>query len=380
MIIENASVYTEEGTFEDKEIYIAGTEFVEATQEEEEVLNGEGCYAIPGLTDIHFHGCMGADVSDGTMTALDEMADYEAKHGITTIVPATMTLPEDMLAQAFEVAREFRSRQEAGRKEGKAILCGINMEGPFVSRAKMGAQNPDFIRTADQQMFDRLQEKSGDMIRFVAIAPETEGAMEFIRSNKHRTVLSLAHTEADYDTAAQAFAEGACHVTHLYNAMTPFTHRSPGVIGAAVDAGAEAELICDGVHVHPAAVRMALRLFGEDRLIFISDSMRATGLKEGTYALGGQKVEVQGRHARLESGNLAGSVTNLMDCMRWAVKEAGIPLETAVKCAAVNSAKSAGIYGKYGSITPGKQANLVLLNKEDLSVKHVILNGKCLHR
>ena len=227
-------------------------------------------------------------------------------------------------------------------------------------------------------MFDRMQEKSGGMIRFVDIAPETDGAMDFIRDNKERTVLSLAHTGADYDTAGKAFAAGVSHVTHLYNAMTPFTHRNPGVIGAAVDAKAEAELICDGVHVHPSAVRMALKLFGEDRIIFISDSMRAAGLKDGAYTLGGQKVEVKGRYARLENGNLAGSVTNLMDCLRWAVKEAGIPLTTAVKCAAVNPAKSAGIYEKYGSITPGKAANLVLLRKEDLSIKSVILNGEIL--
>ena len=378
MIIRNACVYTEEGRFEAKNIYIEGTEFADQPRQEKEVLAGEGCIAIPGLTDIHFHGCMGADFSDGNMRALDEIAGYEAKNGITTIVPATMTLPEELLQQSCEVACEFRKHQEAGKKEKKAVLCGIHMEGPFVSEEKLGAQNPDYVRRADQKMFDRMQEKSGGMIRFVDIAPETDGAMDFIRENKKRTVLSLAHTGADYDTAGKAFAAGVSHVTHLYNAMTPFTHRNPGVIGAAVDAKAEAELICDGVHVHPSAVRMALKLFGEDRIIFISDSMRAAGLKDGTYTLGGQKVEVKGRYARLENGNLAGSVTNLMDCLRWAVKEAGIPLTTAVKCAAVNPAKSAGIYEKYGSITPGKAANLVLLRKEDLSIKSVILNGEIL--
>ena len=378
MIIRNACVYTEEGRFEAKNIYIEGTEFADQPRQEKEVLAGEGCIAIPGLTDIHFHGCMGADFSDGNMRALDEIAGYEAKNGITTIVPATMTLPEELLRQSCEVACEFRKQQEAGKKEKKAVLCGIHMEGPFVSEEKLGAQNPDYVRRADQKMFDRMQEKSGGMIRFVDIAPETDGAMDFIRENKKRTVLSLAHTGADYDTAGKAFAAGVSHVTHLYNAMTPFTHRNPGVIGAAVDAKAEAELICDGVHVHPSAVRMALKLFGEDRIIFISDSMRAAGLKDGAYTLGGQKVEVKGRYARLENGNLAGSVTNLMDCLRWAVKEAGIPLTTAVKCAAVNPAKSAGIYEKYGSITPGKAANLVLLRKEDLSIKSVILNGEIL--
>lgn len=375
MIIRNACVYTEEGRFEAKDIYIEGTEFAGRPLQEKEALDGEGCIAIPGLTDIHFHGCMGADFSDGKMTALDGIADYEARNGVTTIVPATMTLPEETLYQICESAREFRKQQEAGKKEKKAVLCGIHMEGPFVSGEKPGAQNPDYLRGADQRLFDRMQEKSGGMIRFVDIAPEADGAMDFIRENKKRTVLSVAHTGADYDAAKEAFAAGACHVTHLYNAMTPFTHRAPGVIGAAVDAKADAELICDGVHVHPSAVRMALKLFGEDHMIFISDSMRAAGLGDGAYMLGGRKVEVKGRYARLESGSLAGSVTNLMDCVRWAVKEAGIPLTTAVKCAAVNSAKSAGIYEKYGSITPGKAANLVLLKKEDLSIKSVILNG-----
>ena len=377
MIIRNASVYTEEG-FEVKDIYIVGTEFKGKPQGEEQIIDAEGCYAIPGLTDIHFHGCMGADISDGSVEAFDQIADYEARNGITTIVPATMTLPEKTLYQICEAASTFRRQQEAGEKENKAVLCGIYMEGPFVSKEKMGAQNPAYIKRADQKLFDRMQEKSGEMIRFVAIAPETDGAIEFIRENQKRTVLSVAHTEADYSSAAKAFAAGAGHVTHLYNAMTPFTHRNPGVIGAAVDAEAEAELICDGVHVHPSAVRIAIKLFGEDHIIFISDSMRATGLADGSYTLGGQKVEVKGQYARLESGNLAGSVTNLMDCMRWAVKEAGIPLETAVKCAAVNSAKSAGIYEEYGSITPGKTANLVLLKKEDLSLKNVILKGKIL--
>lgn len=377
MIIRNASVYTEEG-FEVKDIYIVGTEFKGKPQGEEQIIDAEGCYAIPGLTDIHFHGCMGADISDGSVEAFDQIADYEARNGITTIVPATMTLPEKTLYQICEAASTFRRQQEAGEKENKAVLCGIYMEGPFVSKEKMGAQNPAYIKRADQKLFDRMQEKSGEMIRFVAIAPETDGAIEFIRENQKRTVLSVAHTEADYSSAAKAFAAGASHVTHLYNAMTPFTHRNPGVIGAAVDAEAEAELICDGVHVHPSAVRIAIKLFGEDHIIFISDSMRAAGLADGSYTLGGQKVEVKGQYARLESGNLAGSVTNLMDCMRWAVKEAGISLETAVKCAAVNSAKSAGIYEKYGSITPGKTANLVLLKKEDLSLKNVILKGKIL--
>ncbi len=167
-------------------------------------------------------------------------------------------------------------------------------------------------------------------------------------------------------------------MTHLYNAMPPYSHRAPGVVGAAADSGAEAELICDGVHIHPAAVRTTFKMLGEDKIIFISDSMMATGLEDGDYSLGGQAVKVTGTLATLKDGTIAGSATNLMDCMRRAVLDMKIPLEKAVKCAAVNPAKSVGIYDQYGSITAGKIANLVLLRKSDLSLYKVVLKGQVL--
>lgn len=377
MIIKNASVFTEEGKFEEKDIYVADGKFVDIATSDN-VIDAAGCFAVPGLTDIHFHGCMGKDFCDGNTEAIDTMAAYEASVGVTTIVPATMTMGEDTLYTICEAAAEYREAQARGEKKGKAILCGINMEGPFISKEKMGAQNPAYIRTADVTLFDNLQKKSGGMFKLVAIAPETEGAMEFIRAKKDETVLSIAHTKADYDTAMEAFKAGATHVTHLYNAMNPYTHRAPGVVGAAADAGAEAELICDGVHIHPAAVRATFKLLGDDKVILISDSMMATGLEDGDYSLGGQPVKVVGNLATLADGTIAGSATNLMDCVRVAVQKMGIPLESAIKCAAVNSAKCVGIYDNYGSITTGKVANLVLLNKEDLSLKQVILQGEAL--
>lgn len=378
MIIKNASVFTEEGKFEEKDIYVADGKFVSEPVPGDEVVDAAGCFAIPGLTDIHFHGCMGKDFCDGNLEAIETMAAYEASVGVTTIVPATMTMGEDTLYTICEAAASYREAQSKGEKKGQAVLCGINMEGPFISREKMGAQNPAYIRNADSVLFETMQQKSGGMVKLVAIAPETEGAMEFISAKKDETVLSIAHTKADYDTAMKAFEAGATHVTHLYNAMNPYTHRAPGVVGAVADAGAEAELICDGVHIHPAAVRATFKLLGDDKIILISDSMMATGLEDGDYSLGGQAVKVVGNLATLADGTIAGSATNLMDCMRTAVQKMGIPLESAVKCAAVNSAKSVGIYDTYGSITPGKAANLVLLKKEDLSLKQVILQGEAL--
>lgn len=376
MIIKNASVYTEDGRFLCKDIYIEGAVFAREgkTLSDRTEIDATGCYAIPGLTDIHFHGCVGHDFCDGTMEAIDAMAAYEASVGVTAIVPATMTLGEETL---FEICKTARAYKETGGREGRARLFGINMEGPFVALSKKGAQNAAYVRKADIAMFDRLNEASGGMVKLLAIAPEEEGAMEFIEKKHGEVVLSLAHTATDYDTAIRAFEAGASHVTHLYNAMNPYTHRAPGLVGAAADTQkVEVELICDGVHIHPAAVRTTFKIFGDDRIILISDSMMATGLEDGDYSLGGQAVKVVGNLATLKDGTIAGSATNLMDCMRTAVLKMGIPMESAVKCAAVNPAKSVGIYDRCGSITPGKLANVVLLRKENLELSRVILEGK----
>jgi len=376
MIIKNARVFNENQTFEEKAIFIDNDLIVSYNKNHpsnDMIIDAAGLYAIPGLTDIHFHGCAGYDFCDGTLEALDTIAKYEAQNGVTTICPATMTLPEERLSDICKNAAIYNN------SEG-AILCGINMEGPFLSLKKKGAQNAAFLHKPDMEMFDRLDKLSGNKIKLVAIAPEMEGAMDFISELKGKKVISIAHTTADYDTAQEAFQKGASHVTHLYNAMPPFQHRDPGVIGAAFDApDCKVEIICDGVHIHPSVVRATLKMFGEDRVIFISDSMMATGLPDGKYALGGQEVIVKGRKAELViDGAIAGSVTNLMDCMKNAVINMGIPLEKAVKAAAVNSAKAIGIYDKFGSISVGKIANIVLLDK-DLNIKFVILRGKILN-
>lgn len=378
MIITNASVYTEEGKFEKRDIYIKDALFTDSAKEAEDgqAIDASGCVAIPGLTDIHFHGCMGHDFCDGTREAVDAMAAYEATVGVTNIVPASMTLSEEMLLGICSTAKAYK---EEGLQEKRAHFQGINMEGPFVSVAKKGAQNAAYIYKPDAEMFARLNEASGNCVKLLDIAPEEEGGMELIDKWHDRVVISLAHTCADYDTAIEAFQRGASHVTHLYNAMNPYTHRAPGLIGAAADENkVHVELICDGVHIHPAAVRTTFKIFGDDRIILISDSMRATGLEDGDYTLGGQDVKVTGSLATLKDGTIAGSVTNLLDCMRTAVLKMGIPLESAVKCAAVNPAKCVGIYDTCGSITAGKTADVVLLDKEDLSLRQVILRGKVL--
>lgn len=380
MIIKNADVYIENRGFVSQDILIEGERFVGCIQQvsDQTQVDGSGCYAIPGLTDIHFHGCAGYDFCDGTEETIDAMAAYEASVGVTNIVPATMTLSEERLLKICETARKWK---ESGVSEGQARLWGINLEGPFLSPEKKGAQNRAYICKPDVVMFDRLNRASGGMIRLVSIAPEIEGAMEFIEQKQGEVILALAHTAADYDTAERAFEKGADHVGHLYNAMTPCGHRKPGLVGAAADReDVQVELICDGVHVHPSIVRATFKLFGDDRIILVSDSMMATGLTDGSYSLGEQPVQVEGSLATLQDGSIAGSVTNLTDCLRTAVQEMRIPLESAVKCTAVNPAKRLHIYDRHGGISPGKAADVVLLDKRDLALRQVILGGQILSK
>lgn len=380
MIIRNVKVYTESKTFEDGAIMIRNGVFDQvltgpdsAGADDSEILDGEGCYAIPGLIDLHFHGCMGDDFCDGSKEAIARIAKYEASIGVTAIAPATMTLPADELEGILKVAAEYKKEASEG-----ADLIGINMEGPFISPAKKGAQDERNIVPCDTDMCQRFLDASEGLVKFVGIAPEqSEKSLDFIQQMKGKVNISLAHTNADYDTAKAAFDAGANHAVHLYNAMPAFTHRAPGVVGAVSDSEhVMAEIICDGVHIHPSAVRATFKMMGADRMILISDSMRATGMPDGRYTLGGLDVNVVGNRATLVSdGALAGSATNLMDCMRIAVKKMGIPLETAVACATMNPAKSLGEYEQYGSITAGKKADVVLLDKE-LNLKMVIKDGK----
>lgn len=372
MRIENVRVFTEGQRFQEGEIHIADGLFTEQSEDAGEILDGKGCYAIPGLIDIHLHGCKGCDLCDGTLGALEAIAAYEASVGVTAFAPAVMARPVEELEKVLSTVAVYRRK---GRKG--ADLIGVNMEAPFISREKKGAQDGAHIIPASVEIFRRLQAAADGAVKYIAIAPEMPGALSFLERVKEEVRVSVAHTNANYAQAKEAFDRGAGHAVHLYNAMPPFAHRAPGVVGAVSDSGhVTAELICDGVHVHPAVVRATFKMLGCGRIILVSDSMRGTGMPDGIYTLGGSKVQVTGKHAVLTAdGALAGSVTDLMGCLRTAVREMGIPLEEAVACATVNPAKSLGEYGMYGSISPGKKAHLVLLD-QGLHVKAVIKDGK----
>ena len=343
-----------------------------------DVIDAQGCYAVPGLIDIHLHGCAGHNFYEAEADGLSKMLKYQAENGVTSVCPSTLTLSEEMLTLA---CGRLASYNRTNTDPENAKMIGVHLEGPFISPQRCGAQNPAYAITPDAAMYDRLRKASGDSVKIIAVAPEIEGALEFIEYASKSAVVSVAHTVADYDAAAKAFKRGASHVTHLYNAMTPLTHRAPNVIGAAFDdPSATVELICDGVHLHPAAMRIAMRLFGPERVVIVSDSMMATGLGDGTYDLGGLVVNVKGKEARLvEGGNIASSVSNLMDCLRVAVKDVGIPLAEAVRCSSTNPARVLGAQDERGRIAQGLIADLVLLDA-DLNVAEVFVRGRALRR
>lgn len=334
----------------------------------------DGALVIPGLVDIHVHGCAGADFSDGDYAGLVRMARHLARRGVTSFAPASMTLPYDALDKAFHAAARLRRE---GLADG-ARLMGIQMEGPFLSREKRGSQNPAYLRLPDWDRFLRLYDAAEGLLRIVDVAPELPGAVEFTRRASEKCRVSVAHTAAGYDQAAAVFDAGATHLTHLFNAMSGIHHRHPGPIGAASEReNVTAELICDGIHVHPSAVRMAFRLF-PGRICLISDALRCCGMADGSYSLGGQEILLSGGVARLTGGAIAGSAADLYQCMRRAVSF-GIPREQAVWAATVLPARVIGRESETGAIADGRAADFVICGGE-LEPEAVYLGGKRLEQ
>lgn len=411
MLIRNALVYTENHRFEKRDLRIVGdringseadriTGSPEAPEEEnrdaaaEEGIDAEGLYALPGLVDIHLHGAAGFDLFDADPASIRRIAEFEAQNGITAFCPAAMTCGEEKLKEILDAAAEYGRTVETA-----ASLLGVRLEGPFLSPLKAGAQDPKYIRRGDTAFFREIQERCGGMIRVLDTAPEEPGNLEMILELSEEVRISVAHTAADYDTAVEAFRAGARQLTHLYNAMPGIHHRAPGPVIAALDmnagaaasqdqnAGVSAELIADGIHVHPAMVRFTFRNFGPGNMILISDSMRACGLPAGQYELGGQAVTVLEEPAGVSGSKkkkavltdhpetLAGSVATLYDCLRCAVLEMGIPLPYAVRAASENPARALGVYGDYGTLSAGAFADIILADK-DLNIRAVILKGK----
>ena len=371
MLFKNAEIFTgagfTRGSFRAEHGIF--TEILNTVPEEDGV-DLDGARVIPGLIDLHTHGNSGADFSDGDYEGLRTMAAYSARHGVTSFAPTSMTLPYETLATAFAAGRRLADEQP----KGCARILGIHMEGPFFSEKKKGAQNAAYLRLPDAAAFRKLYEDCGGLIRIADVAAELEGAEEFAREVSRLCAVSIAHTDADYEAASRVFDAGASHVTHLFNAMPPLHHRKPGVIGAAAEReNVAVELIGDGLHIHPSVIRLAYRLF-PDRLCLISDSLRCCGMPNGEYELGGQPIWLKDRLATLADGTIAGSASNLYDCLLTVIG-CGVPLEQAVHSATIVPARELGCADRVGSIEPGKLADFVVCDGA-LTRRAVYLGGE----
>ena len=373
MLFTGAHIFLGEKGFVPGNLAVSGDrirEILTEGRQEEEAEDLGGAYVIPGLVDIHTHGNSGADFSDGSAEGLRRMGQYLAQNGVTSFTPTSMTLPYDQLEKAFQTAEEYMKN----RPSDGARVAGVHMEGPYFSEKRKGAQNGAYLKLPDVEGFRRLQEACGNAVKIVDVAPELAGAETFIREVSKYCRVSLAHTDASYEETRRAFEAGASHVTHLFNGMRPLHHREPGVIPAAAErADVAVELICDGIHVHPAVIRMVFRLF-PGRVCIISDAMRGCGMPDGEYVLGGQTVILQDGRACLADGTIAGGAKTLFQNMVSAIRF-GIRPEEAVLAATLTPARELGMDAEIGSLAPGKKADFLVCD-ENWDLQRVYLDGR----
>ena len=371
MILKNCTFINEEFEKEFGDIKIENGKISEIGIIDGEGKDMSGKIVMPGFIDIHIHGGDGGDSSDGTPEALDKISAYLAKRGVTSFCPTTMTLPIDRLCDIAGVICDYAKNGNAGRSK----IAGINFEGPFIAMSKKGAQNGDYVIPGTVDDFNRLYDASEGLMKLITIAPEAFDSKKFIEHASKKVTVSIGHTAANAEEAAQAIKSGVNHATHLFNAMTPMTHREAGVVGVAFDSGVTCELICDGAHICPTVLRNTFKILGEDRACVISDSMRGAGLGNGEFELGGQMTYVKDGYtvARLSDGTIAASITNVFDEFKNLL-DFGIDFKTAIKSCTINPARAIGEDKKIGSISVGKYADLIVTD-ENFNIEEVYING-----
>ena len=373
MFYKNARIFTDDFQFHTGAFEVVDGKFGAILPDTvpEDAVDLGGATVIPGLIEVHSHGNTNHDFSDGDYEGLVAMARYYLSCGITSFAPASMTLDYGTLGKAFATARRLADE----KPEGCSVLRGIQMEGPYFSYKKKGAQNADYLKDPDFEGFQKLYNDCGGLIRIVDVAPELPGAEDFVRQASKLCTVSIAHTDSDYDHAKAAVDAGVTHLTHLYNAMPGITHRAPGVIPAASEnPNVRAEIICDGIHIHPAAVRLGFAMF-PGRMILVSDSGRCAGLPDGTqFDLGGQSAWLRDGVGKLADGTIACSATNLyqcmLNCLRWQIRE-----EDVIKAATYNPACALGVEDQVGSIATGKTADFLVCTSR-YATRRVFLAGQ----
>ncbi|WP_100010402.1 N-acetylglucosamine-6-phosphate deacetylase [Lentibacillus sediminis] len=383
LYIKNITVYTENEIIPNGAIYVENGKIIAAGEQESVSpkvpahtprLDGKNLNAIPGFIDGHIHGANGADVMDATEEALDRVAEVLPQEGTTSFLATTITQSHENIEKALQTVADYSN------KPGQADILGIHLEGPFVEKSKAGAQPAAYITKPDLALFNKWQELSGNKIRTITMAPEHDADGEFIRQLKASGVnVSAGHTDADFAGMKQAVAHGVGQLTHLCNAMNGIHHRDIGAVGAAFQLNElRAELIADGIHVSREMLELIYQNVGKERLILITDAMRAKCLSAGDYELGGQPVMVTEDRAVLEDGTLAGSILKMEDAAKLMLDIAGGSIQDIIAMASMNPAKQLGVFAEKGSITPGKDADILLV-EDDLTVKTTICRGMVAH-
>jgi len=333
---------------------------------------------IPGMIDMHIHGAAGADVMDASSEALQTISNSLPAEGTTAFLATTMTETPRRIEEALRSVREY---VDLPRKMAGAEVLGVHMEGPFLSPERKGAQRGDMIIPPDRDLFGRWQDLSGDLIKLVTVAPERTNDQEFVRYLKqHGVIASVGHSVATYEETLAAIEAGCSHATHLYNAMAAIHHRAPGtVVAVLLDDRVTAELIVDGVHLHPAMIKLAFEIKGKEKLVLVTDAMRAKYLGDGSVELGGQQVTVKAGEARLANGTLAGSVLKMNGAVKNIISFTACSLEDAVKMTSENPARELAIFDRKGSIAEGKDADLVVLD-ENYQAVLTLCRGRIAYR
>lgn len=373
MLIKNAFILKENFKFERSNVEFTDKIANFASNFALETVDAQGMLLIPGLIDVHTHGAVGFGYPDMNRDSYAAMTAYYAANAVTSFLLATMSLPQTELVSRLRGLAELMEQPHSS-----AYPQGIYLEGAFINPEKSGSHNPADLLKPDSELFAQFMDAARGHIKVLAVAPELENALPFIEAAAKQVVVSLAHTKADYEIANKAIELGATNATHLFNAMSPIAARDPGVIGAVIDNDKVfVELIVDGGHLHKSIVRMAFKMCGENRVLLVSDSVAVAGLGVGSYSAHGRDITVLGNSARLSDGRLAGSAVSLLDCVKKCT-EIGISLEQAIKAASWNPARMLGVDKLTGSISIGKFADLVLLDRE-LNVKMVFVKGQLVY-